>query len=332
MKHLIAVTMAALALATLPALSAQAQEQPTFNTKVVSPQAVELLTMLKEGGYVIYFRHGSTPDYREPKVEDFADCPKQRNLNSIGRYQAFLIGEGFRNLGIPVGEVFSSPYCRCVDTARLAFGKYVILDELRDGNYVLLWIAADGSVRINATYSKTMTQYLNDTAGGLKAELKTNSASKIEGRVYSPAPLKTMGGATYTVDVTFSADVIPAQTGTALPAGGGDPGKALLTFLAAITKKDWTGIKAGLSPKTLPRYDHSYDTPAENLASAVDILSARLTVAKAKVTGGLLVSPAVAVIEMEGERFGTTWLSLVRMVKTGTVWQFEDSAPVGMIR
>src|SRR5262245_46949286 len=43
------------------------------------------------------------------------------------------------------------------------------LDEIRDRNYILLWIAADGSVRMNATYSKTMTQYLNDSSGGLKA-------------------------------------------------------------------------------------------------------------------------------------------------------------------
>jgi hypothetical protein len=204
--------------------------------------------------------------------------------------------------------------------------------ELRDRNYVLLWVASDGSVRLNATYSKTMTQYLNDSAGGLKAEFTARTASKIDGRVYAPSPLKTMDGPTYTIDVTFSADVMPAAAGTPLVAGGGDPGKAFMTFLGAITKKDWAGIKAGLSPKTLPSFDHSYDTPAENLATAVDILNARLTVAKAKVTGGIQVSPTVAVLEVEGERFGTMWFSLVRMVKTGAVWQFEESAPIGMLR
>jgi broad specificity phosphatase PhoE len=125
---------------------AHAQEQPSFNTKIGSPQAPQLLEMLRGGGYVIFFRHGSTPDYREPKVEDFADCSRQRNLNSIGRYQAFLIGEGFHNLGIPVGEVLSSPYCRCVDTARIAFGKAAIVDELRDGN--------KGSPKLRALFSE----------------------------------------------------------------------------------------------------------------------------------------------------------------------------------
>ncbi len=130
MKRSIALALIA---TLLFAGAALAQEQPSFNTKIASPQAPELVAMLREGGYVIFFRHGSTADYREPKVEDFADCSKQRNLNSIGRYQAFQVGEGFRNLGIPVGDVLSSPYCRCVDTARIAFGKVTIDDALRDG-------------------------------------------------------------------------------------------------------------------------------------------------------------------------------------------------------
>ncbi len=206
------------------------------------------------------------------------------------------------------------------------------LDELRDGNYVLFWIAADGSVRMNATYSKTMTQYLTDSTDGLKGEFTANTPSKIDGRIYSPRPLATMDGPTYTVDVTLSADVMPALGGTALPAGGGDPGKALAAFLGAITSKNWNGIKAGLSPKALPTFDQDDNTPEENLSSAVDILNARLPVAKAKVTGGIQTSPTAAVLELQGERFGTTWLALVRMVKTGAVWQFEESAPVGMIR
>jgi hypothetical protein len=206
------------------------------------------------------------------------------------------------------------------------------LEPLRDRNYILLWVGADGSVKMNATYSKTMTQYLNDSAGGLKAEFTTNTASKIAGRVFSTAPLKTMNGPTYTVDLTFSVDVIPAPTGTALAAAGGDPGRALAAFVGAIGKKDWNAIKAGLSPKALPNFERSYNTPEENASSAIDILNARLPVVNAKVTGGIQTSATSAVLELEGERFGTKWMSLVRMVKTGAAWQFEESAPVGMLR
>ena len=82
------------------------------------------------------------------------------------------------------------------------------LDELRGRNYLLLWVAPDGTVTMNATYSKTMTQYINDTEGGLMATFTVNTAEKIEGRVHSPVPLKSMDGASYTIDVKFSADVL----------------------------------------------------------------------------------------------------------------------------
>ena len=64
------------------------------------------------------------------------------------------------------------------------------LDEVRDRNYVLLWLGSPNTVSMNATYSKTMTQYLNDTSGGLKAELTTHTATKVEGRVFSTVPLE----------------------------------------------------------------------------------------------------------------------------------------------
>lgn len=205
-------------------------------------------------------------------------------------------------------------------------------DEIRDRNYLLLWVGGTGMLAMNATYSKTMTQYLNDAAGGLKSEFTTNTPTKIEGRVFSSAPFKTMDGASYSIDVKFSADVVPAPTGTALPAGGGEAGTALTKFLTDVKAKNWTAIKAGLSPKTLPMYDKSYNTPAENADSAADILNARLPMTNAKVTGGLLVSPTMAILELEGERFGSRSLSLVKMVKSGAAWQFEESAPLGMVR
>ena len=144
-----------------------------------------------------------------------------------------------------------------------------------------------------------MTQYMNDASGGLKAELTTNTPAKIEGRVFSAAPMKTMDGPTYTIDVKFSADIVPALTGTPLAAGGGAPGKALTAFLGAVGKKQWPVIKAGLSANALPMFDKDYNTPAENAASANDILGVRLTMAKAKVTGGFLVNDGVAVLELE---------------------------------
>src|SRR5262245_18305664 len=95
---------------------AGAQEHPVFNTRVEPPQGPVLRDMLLAGGHVIFFRHAATPDYQEPSPIDFARCDAQRNLNALGRGQAFTIGEAFRELGIPVGEVRSSPFCRCMET------------------------------------------------------------------------------------------------------------------------------------------------------------------------------------------------------------------------
>src|SRR4029453_8777421 len=62
------------------------------------------------------------------------------------------------------------------------------LDALRDRNYILLFVRADGWVGMNATFSKGMTQFLNDTTEGLKAEFTARTATRIDGHVFSPAP------------------------------------------------------------------------------------------------------------------------------------------------
>lgn len=85
-----------------------------------------LASALKQGGYVIYFRHADTgPAYMEQGV-DLKRCETQRNLNDNGREEARLIGQEFKRLGIPIGEVLSSEFCRCRETAELAFGRYKV--------------------------------------------------------------------------------------------------------------------------------------------------------------------------------------------------------------
>ena len=84
-----------------------------------SPQLVE---RLRDGGYVLAFRHAAT-DSGMDTTDDLSDCSRQRNLSAEGRRQARSIGRAFRRLGIPVGRVLASPFCRTRDTARLAFGR-----------------------------------------------------------------------------------------------------------------------------------------------------------------------------------------------------------------
>jgi len=77
---------------------------------------------LQKGGYVLLMRHAQTePGTGDPPGYTLADCRTQRNLSSEGRAQARRTGEAFRTRGIVVNEVRSSAWCRCMDTAMLAF-------------------------------------------------------------------------------------------------------------------------------------------------------------------------------------------------------------------
>ena len=74
-------------------------------------------------GSVVVLRHSFAPGGFDPPGARLDDCSTQRNLDEGGRAQASRIGEAFRQNGVAVGAVLSSPRCRCLDTARLAFGK-----------------------------------------------------------------------------------------------------------------------------------------------------------------------------------------------------------------
>jgi broad specificity phosphatase PhoE len=80
--------------------------------------------LLRAGTQVILVRHAATDmSQRDDKDAPLADCSRQRNLTDAGRADARKIREAFRLRAIPVGRVLSSPYCRCLETARLAFGE-----------------------------------------------------------------------------------------------------------------------------------------------------------------------------------------------------------------
>ena len=84
----------------------------------------DLWQRLQSGGYVLLIRHAATdPGIGDPPGFRLAACSTQRNLSEQGRRDARALGAAFRDRGIPLGAVLSSPWCRCPDTARLAFGR-----------------------------------------------------------------------------------------------------------------------------------------------------------------------------------------------------------------
>jgi broad specificity phosphatase PhoE len=83
-----------------------------------------LWRLLAGGGQVMLIRHTlTTPGAGDPPGMKLNDCSTQRNLSEEGRAHARRIGEQFRKRRIPVERVLSSPWCRCLETARLAFGE-----------------------------------------------------------------------------------------------------------------------------------------------------------------------------------------------------------------
>jgi len=93
-----------------------------------------LVSQLREGGYVLYMRHASTDfGQNDAKMTSYEDCASQRNLLDKGRAEARSVAEHVRRLRIPIGEVLASPFCRTMETARLAFGSAKSTHEARGG-------------------------------------------------------------------------------------------------------------------------------------------------------------------------------------------------------
>jgi broad specificity phosphatase PhoE len=78
---------------------------------------------LREGRLVLFMRHGATTGgLGDPPGIRLGDCATQRNLSDEGRAQARRVGERLREARIRIAKVYTSPWCRCRETAMLAFG------------------------------------------------------------------------------------------------------------------------------------------------------------------------------------------------------------------
>lgn len=87
--------------------------------------------LLRAGGCVVLMRHAVTvAGVGDPPGFSLNDCSSQRNLSDAGRAQARALGERFRAERVELAEVRSSAWCRCVDTANLAFGRHTVWSPL----------------------------------------------------------------------------------------------------------------------------------------------------------------------------------------------------------
>jgi len=89
-----------------------------------------LINSLKEGKKIVFIRHAYAPGNGDPQNFTIKDCFSQRNLNKTGIEQSKKIGLIFKKNKIIIDKVLSSEWCRCKDTAKLAFENYETFNAL----------------------------------------------------------------------------------------------------------------------------------------------------------------------------------------------------------
>ena len=86
---------------------------------VAADKEPTLWDALTSGGHVALLRHALAPGTGDPPEFRIGQCATQRNLSDEGRQQAAEIGERFRSNGITQARIYSSQWCRCLETAQL---------------------------------------------------------------------------------------------------------------------------------------------------------------------------------------------------------------------
>ncbi len=170
---------------------------------VVPMRAVEaadsVWDVLRQPGAVVLVRHSYAPGAFDPPDARLDDCSTQRNLDETGRAQAKRIGDAFRRHGVGVGRVLSSPRCRCLETARLAFGKadswLPLQGALRDAELRQRLVAEiqkamaehrDGAPLVLVTHGSVVTDLtgLNVRMGEFVALRRDNRGHSVAGQLY----------------------------------------------------------------------------------------------------------------------------------------------------
>ena len=86
---------------------------------IAQQAAASLANDLQDGQHVLLMRHADAPGFGDPAGYVISQCSSQRNLGDYGKKQAKAIGIWLSKQGIQKADVFSSPWCRCLDTANL---------------------------------------------------------------------------------------------------------------------------------------------------------------------------------------------------------------------
>lgn len=123
-KRVVALTLSLCLTCASQALAQQSAE----GQMGLAPDVIESVL---SGDAIVIMRHALAPGVSDPEIFDEDDCSTQRNLSEQGRDQAKRTGDELRRMGVEKADVFSSVWCRCVDTGELlGFGQVNVLESL----------------------------------------------------------------------------------------------------------------------------------------------------------------------------------------------------------
>jgi phosphohistidine phosphatase SixA len=161
----------------------------------------DMIKRMKTGGHILMIRHALAPGTGDPANFRIGDCATQRNLDERGRNQARNIGDWLRTKGIGSARVYSSQWCRCLETARLlemgsvtelpALNSFYELRQNREPNLTALrkFIAeqpADGDLIILVTHFVTISAIADEAVSsgeGVLLKLNEDAPYEIVGRI-----------------------------------------------------------------------------------------------------------------------------------------------------
>jgi len=192
--------------------TAQAEQQAQL------VNASEAISALQQGGHVVYLRHSTTDRGTEDQDPvDYLNPGTQRNITPEGREGMMALGKAVRQLGIHVGKVVSSPFCRAVESSWYAFGKGELNNDLA---FAL---------------------------GTTEVEAKRLGTSLKQMMLVPPAPGMNNIFVSHSANLKEATSVWPKEEGVAIVFKPTPTGE--LTYIGEIPLREWSSLAAQYAPK-----------------------------------------------------------------------------------
>ncbi len=121
--------------------------------------AANLASPMTDGQHILLMRHADAPGFSDPAGHRLDQCSTQRNLGEFGKKQAERTGQWLSQQGIESAKVFSSPWCRCVDTAALLKKGPVIVDPSLGSFFENMGLANQKTESLHQLVQKSLKQF-----------------------------------------------------------------------------------------------------------------------------------------------------------------------------